>query len=73
VLEVFQDDCRDFLWRVIAPGEMDFVVSSHPALDRFDGPFGIQDELVARVLADEQLAGFPTPTTEGGSSARVHP
>ena len=43
VLEALQDYRRDFLWRVLAPGEMDFVVAAHLALDRFDRPFGIQD------------------------------
>ena len=41
------------------------VVAAHPPLDRADGALGIQQELVARLLADEQVAAFGEPDDRG--------
>src|SRR5262249_9200668 len=65
VLEAPQDDGRDFLWRVIASGKMDLVVAAHPTLDRSDRPFGVHDELVARIISNQQVAGFPDSDHRG--------
>ncbi len=56
VLERPQDDGRDLLRRVLLVAEGDGHLLAHLPLDRPDGPLRRQDVLVARGLADQQVA-----------------
>ena len=64
-LEPRQDDRRDFLRRVSRSPQTDLGVAAHPPLDRADRPLGIQQELVARRLTDQQFPGFRQPDHGG--------
>ncbi len=55
-LEALQNDRRDFLRRVLLFSEMDLAIAAHQALDRTHGAVGIEDILVARLLADEEFS-----------------
>ena len=56
VLERPQDDRRDLLRRVFLVAQVDRDLLAHLPLDRPDRPLRRQDVLVARGLADQQLA-----------------
>ena len=56
LLEAAQDHRGDFLRRVLAVAQLDLFVPSHPPLDRPDGALGVEQVLVARLLADQQRA-----------------
>ena len=55
-LERPQDDRRDLLRRVLLVAQRDGHLLAHLPLDRPDGPLRGQDVLVARGLADQQVA-----------------
>ena len=58
LLQPRQDHRGNLLRRVIALAQTHLVVAAHAPFDRADGPLGIQQILVAGLLADEQFAGF---------------
>jgi hypothetical protein len=56
VLERPENDCRNFLWAVLFLSQSDRYFLAHFPLDRADGSFRCQDELVTCGPADQQAA-----------------
>jgi hypothetical protein len=71
LLQARQDDRRDLLRCVFALAKLHLGVAAHPPFDRADGSLGIEQELVARLLADEQFPGLGEPDHRGQDDASL--
>ncbi len=65
VLEAFENDGGNLLRRVRVSGELDLFAAAHPAFDGSDRALRVQDELVARLLAHQQISGLPDADHRG--------
>ena len=64
-LEAFQNDGRDFLWCILASGEMDFVIAAHLALDRADVRSGYRTNWLRASSPTSSSPVSPTPDHRG--------
>src|SRR5215831_3279816 len=68
-LEALEDDGRDFLSGIFRSAESHLRVAPHSAFDRTNGALGIENVLIARLLADKQLPRFRDPDHRGKDHA----